>query len=183
MSLKSLNTMSDRLVRASGKIDVMIHNHLVAIAVHINGEGNGDVSAANYLFSKITSMSGLRKQAIGNWLSEFAGCSWNADKKQFGRKKGFVFVLQSAEENPWFKYTAQPEFKPVDGLALVKAAIKKMENALADEEHAAEHKIDKGLLRSLKALVEDKPAAYVGEDLTSHVAPATVEEVAAPAIH
>ncbi len=151
MSLKALNSVTDTLVAASGTIDKRIAAHLVEIAKHINGAGNGDVSAANYLFSKITNLSGIRKQAIGNWLLEFAGCSWNAQKKQFGRKKEFHFDLQLAVENPWYKFTAQPEFKPVDSLALIKAAVGKMKKAIEDTEHT-DHQVNKEHLRSLTAL-------------------------------
>lgn len=159
--LKKLNATSEMLVKASGTIDKRIAAHLVDIAKHINGAGNGDVSAANYFFSLLTSTSGVRKDAIGNWLMAYAGCSWNAEKKQFGRKKGFTFSEQLAVENPWYKFTPAKEFKPFDLDKALAALIKKAHAALEDEEHADKHKVRKDRLVAIEALLSDKPAAYI----------------------
>lgn len=147
--LKKLNATSEMLVKASGTIDKRIATHLVEIAKHINGAGNGDVSAANYFFSLLTSTSGVRKDAIGNWLMAYAGCSWNTEKKQFGRKKDFTFELQNAVENPWYKFTKQAEFKPFDLEKALASLLKKAENALGDVEHEKQHKINKRVLQAL----------------------------------
>lgn len=152
-TLKHLNDTSAMLVRASGQVDKRIAVHLVAIAKHINGIGNGDVSAANYFFGLMTATSGLRKDAIGNWLMAYAGCSWNAEKKQFGRKKDFQFDEQAATENPWFKFTKQAEFKPFDLDKALKNIIAKAKGALEDTENAEKHAVNKAHLRALELIL------------------------------
>lgn len=152
--LKKLNATSEMLVRATGQIDKKIAAHLVAIADHINGAGNGDVSAANHFFSLLTSTSGLRKDAIGNWLMAYAGCSWNAEKKQFGRKKDFAYDKQAAVENPWYVFTKQKEFQPFDLDKALKQLVTKAKAKLAEE--ALEHKghaINKAHLRALECII------------------------------
>lgn len=155
--LKKLNSTSEMLVKASGTLDKRIAAHLINIAKHINGAGNGDVSAANYFFSLLTSTSGVRKDAIGNWLMAYAGCSWNADKKRFGRKKDFVFDEQMATENPWYKFTKQAEFKPFDLDRALKAILKKAHAALEDTDHVGEHKVNKDLLKKVESLFDPTP--------------------------
>lgn len=169
--LKSLNATSEMLVRASGTIDKRIAAHLVNIAKHINGAGNGDVSAANYFFSLLTSTSGVRKDAIGNWLMTYAGCSWNADKKQFGRKKGFVFDLEAATKEPWYVLTPQKEFKPFNLEAALASLIKKAHKALEDEEHASEHKVNKSVLNTLEMLASGTPLAPSIQNATLSATP------------
>lgn len=180
-TLKSLNATSSMLVAASGTIDKRIAAHLINIAKHINGAGNGDVSAANFFFSLLSSTSGLRRDAIGNWLMAYAGVSWNAQKKQFGRKKNFVFEEQLATENPWYMFTKQAPFKPFDLDKALKAILNKAKAALEDEEHAAEHKVRKDQLRLLEAMLSDKPAAYVSKTETVETSMVSVpsEEVSA----
>lgn len=168
-TLKSLNSVSEMLIKASGSLDKRIAQHLVNIAKHINGAGNGDVSAVNYFWGLLTAggRSGLRHDAIGNWLLAYAGVSWNTEKKQYGRKKGFVFSEQLAVENPWYLFTKQAPFKPFDLDAAIKALIKKAHNALEDgSEEAKKHNVNKEHLKALEAMLSDKPAAYVVKEET-----------------
>ena len=153
-TLKKLNATSEMLVRASGQIDKKIAAHLVNIADHINGAGNGDVSAANHFFALLTSTSGVRKDAIGNWLMAYAGCSWNAEKKQFGRKKDFAYDKQAGVENPWYVFTKQKEFTPFDLDKALKQLVTKAKAKLAEE--ALEHKghvVNKAHLRALECII------------------------------
>lgn len=157
--VKSLNATSEMLIRASGTLDKRIAAHLVNISKHINGAGNGDVSTANYFFHLISSTSGVRKDAIGNWLMTYAGCSWNTEKKQFGRKKNFVFDLEAAVREPWYVLTPQKEFKPFDLERALAALIRKAHKALEDQEHASEHKVNKSTLNTLEILASGTPLA------------------------
>ncbi len=154
MSIKKLNSTSEMLVRASGSIDKRLAAHLVDIAKHINGAGNGDVSAANHFFSLLTSTSGVRKDAIGNWLMAYAGCSWNAEKGKFGRKKDFAYDKQAGVENPWYVFTKQKEFTPFDLDKALKQLVTKAKAKLAEE--ALEHKghvVNKAHLRALECII------------------------------
>lgn len=190
-TLKSLNANSEMLVKAQGSMDKRVAAHLVNLAKHVNGVGNGDVSAVNYFWSLLTAggRSGLRHDAIGNWLLAYAGVSWNTEKKQYGRKKGFQFSEQLATENPWYLFTKQSPFKPFDLDAQIKAIIKKAHAALEDgSEEGKKHKVNKAHLVALEALLSDKPAAYVTKEEQAPIiepvmVPAETVGEASPSVH
>ena len=165
--LAKLNAESDLLVGAGKTLDKRIHHHLVNIADHINGKGNGDTTAANYFFSKLTSSSGIRRDAIGNWLIAFAGCAWNAEAKKFGRQRNFKYDHKAATENPWFKFTKQAEFKPFDLEKALASLIKKAEAALLDDNKDHHHKVPKDLLNKVIALRDAKPLPKASEVTTN----------------
>jgi hypothetical protein len=176
LNLKTLNATSEMLVRASGKLDKKIAEHLVNIARHINGAGNGDVSAANYFFDLIGKSSGIRKQAIGNWLIAYAGCSYNQEKKKFGRTKSFTFDERAAVENPWYTFTPQPEFQPFDLEAKLKSLLKKAMELKDDAEHAGKIKIRKDLLNGLERMLDPKPDFRVAPEQAKPEAEAQAPE-------
>lgn len=159
MSLKSLNATSEMLVRASGQLDKRIAAHLVAIANHVNGKGNGDTSAVNYFWSLVTAggKSGLRADAIGNWLLAYCGVTYNDKTKKYGRKRDFQYDVQLAVENPWYLFTKQAEFKPFNLDKALAALIKKAHTALEDTEHSDKHVVSKDMLKRIEALLDSKP--------------------------
>lgn len=175
-NLKTLNARSETLLRASAQVDKAIAHHLVEIAKHVNGKGNGDTSAVNYFWSLLTAgrKAGLRHDAIGNWLIAYCGVTWNADKKRYNRKRDFQFDLRAAEENPWYMFTKQSEFKPFDLEKALASLLRKAEAALNDEEHRNEHKINKELLRKLVAI--NDPKALPKENDVKAEEPAAAEE-------
>lgn len=158
-NLKTLNSRSETLLRASTQVDKAVAHHLVEIAKHVNGKGNGDVSAVNYFWALLTAggKSGLRHDAIGNWLLAYAGVTWNAEKKRYNRKKDFVFDLRAAEETPWYSFTKQAAFKPFDLEKALAALIKRAHNALEDtSEEAKANKVNKEVLKRLETLLDPK---------------------------
>lgn len=159
ITLNNLNDRSKALGKQSKSLDKAIHDHAVTIAQWIATVGSGNVTPATFFLSQIG--DGARKNALRQWFLDFGGCSWNAEKKAFGKKKDFVFSLINAKENPWYEYVPEPEFKPVDGEALLKATIAKMKKALADTEHANQHKVSKDMLKKLEAILTDKAPHYV----------------------
>ena len=179
--LKTLNSRSTVLVGASKQVDKAIAHHLVQIANHVNGKGNGDTSAVNFFWSLLTAgkTSGIRADAIGNWLLAYAGVTYNDKTQKYGRKRDFQYSEQLATENPWYSFTKQAEFKPFDLDKALAALIKKAHNALEDSEHAKEHKVSKETLRKIEALIAgDKSASKE----TKPEVKAEAEEVSAPVI-
>lgn len=172
-NLKTLNSRSETLLRASAQVDKAIAHHLVEIAKHVNGKGNGDTSAVNYFWSLLTAgkKAGLRHDAIGNWLLAYCGVTWNAEKKRYNRKKEFVFDVQAATENPWYLFTKQSEFKPFDLEKALKALIKRANSALEDEEHSKEHKVSKDMLKRVEALFDPKALPKTDDVKTEEPAP------------
>lgn len=159
ITLNQLNDRSKMIGKQSKSLDKAIHDHAVTIAEWIATVGSGNVTPATFFLSQIG--DGARKNALRQWFLDFGGCSWNAEKKTFGKKKDFVFSLINAKENPWYAYVPEPEFKPVDGEALLRATIAKMKKALADTEHASKHKVSKDMLKKLEAILTDKAPHYV----------------------
>jgi hypothetical protein len=181
-TIKAINERSSFLGAQTKATDKAIADHCVIIAQHI--ANHGDVTAADFLVKCMS--GGLRTNAIRQWFLDFGGCSWNADKKQFGKKKGFLFNEQVAKENPWYLHTKEAAFKPVDTEALIKATIAKIKKAMGDVENASSHKINKEHLRKLEAILSDSEPHYVTKGTEVGIAPiilspeATVEQ---PSVH
>jgi hypothetical protein len=147
---KSLNARSASIAKASTKIASAIHSHACDIAAFIKSTGN--VTPAT-TFVNLLSTS-VRKNALRQWFISYGGCSWNAEKKAFGKKKDFIWDLVAAHANPFYDLIPEPDFKPVNGYNLIKAAIAQMEKALADTAHADKHKVDVDMLAELKEIVK-----------------------------
>ncbi len=148
---KQLNARSQSIAKASGKIALAMHNHMVDIAEFIKSTGN--VTPATTFVSLVSSAT--RKNAIRQWFSSFGGCSWNNEKKAFGKRKDFTWDIVAAKATPFYDLIPEPEFKPVNGYALLKAAAKQMEKALKDTANAGKHKVDEKMLASLKELLKN----------------------------
>ena len=151
---KTLNARSASIAKASTKIATAIHQHACDIAAFIKSTGN--VTPATTFVNLLS--SSVRKNALRQWFLSYGGCSWNAEKKAFGKKKDFIWDLEAAHANPFYDLIKEPDFKPVNGYSLIKAAIKQMEDALKDTAHADKHKVDPEMLSALKELVR-KPVA------------------------
>lgn len=174
-NLKALNARSETLLRASSQVDKAIAQHLVAIAKHVNGKGNGDVSAVNYFWSILTAggRSGLRHDAIGDWLLAYAGVTWNAEKKRYNRKREFQFSEQLATENPWYLFKRQTAYKPFDLEKALAALVKRANTRLEDtSEDAKKDVINKETLRMLEEIVNKTPKPL---PKSADVVPATEE--------
>lgn len=180
-SLKVLNERSTFLGNVSKSNDKAIADHCVLIADHI--AEHGDVTAADFL-TKVLG-GGLRINLIREWFLTHAGCSWNAEKKQFGKRKAgtFTYDRSKAVENPWFNLRPEPAFKPFDLEAFLKSAISKANAALGDTAHADKHKVNKDLLNKLSALLTDKPAHYIEEANAEVTAVAVIPVVEQPSVH
>lgn len=166
-SIKALNERSTFLGNVSKSNDKAIADHCVLIADHINE--HGDVTAADFLCKCLP--GGLRVNLIREWFLTYAGCSWNAEKKQFGKRKAgtFTYDRSKAIENPWFNLRPEAPFKPFDLEKFLKSAITKAKAALEDTAHEKDHSVNKEMLRQLEALLVDKPAHFV-EEATLEVA-------------
>lgn len=174
LNTKSLNATSDMLVRASKGMDKRFAEHMVNIAVFINSDkANGDVSTATHFIKGLTATSGVRRQAIVNWFLAFAGCTWNQEKKAFGRKKDFTFDHELAVKNPWYAFTPDKPIVAVDAMALLKGLKSKLTNAL-EEGNVKNPDEAKSLLAALVAYEDSKQKSVMIEAATAEVKQAMV---------
>jgi hypothetical protein len=121
-SNKKLKTVTDKLATTAKGLQDQLHQHMLNIGDHI--AAHGDVTPATYLVSKLDGSS-QRVNAIRQWFLTFGGCGWNAGKKTFtkSRDTSFRWDRKEAEANPFWSFTPEPAFKPLDGLAILKGAV------------------------------------------------------------
>jgi hypothetical protein len=121
-SNKKLKTVTDKLATTAKGLQEQLHNHMLNIGDHI--AAHGDVTPATYLVSKLDGSS-QRVNAIRQWFLTFGGCGWNAGKKTFtkSRDTSFSWSRKEADANPFWSFTPEPAFKPLDGIAILKGAV------------------------------------------------------------
>lgn len=149
LTVKQINAKSEALGKQTKNIQEAIHNHAIVIAQHI--AEHGDVTIADTLVEALG--KSLRSNALRQWFLDFGGCMWNDKKKKFGKKKDFTLDVGAATANPFWEYVPEAAFKPIDGNALLAAALKKMKAALEDTDHAGQHKVDAKMVRALEAIM------------------------------
>ena len=182
-TIKQINERSVFLGSTVKATDKAIADHCIVIAEHI--VAHGDVTAADFLCKQF-SASGVRVNAIRQWFLDFGGCSWNADKKQFGKRKNFLFSVDVAKENPWYLHTKEQAFKPVNSETVIKAAIAKIKKAMEDTgDDAKKHTINKEHLRMMEAILSDKPSHYINEANKDNapIIPSAPEAAEQPSVH
>lgn len=149
-TVKQINATSVKLGQATKKLQSDIHNHAVLIAEHI--AEHGDVTIADVLVEALG--KSIRANALRQWFLDLGGCSWNEDKKRFGKKKDFEFEKDVAEANPFYDYVPEAAFKPVNGEDLLKSVVAKMRKAIEDTDNQGKHNVDKNMLRALERILE-----------------------------
>ena len=157
-TLKQLNSTSKALAKSLTGWNAKAHTHLVNIGQFIAETGNVTplTDFVNLIGGKYSS---VRTNAIKAYAEAYLGARWSAENK-FGKIKGFEFDRAEAEAVTFWTFTPEAEFKPVDALALITAAIKKIEKARDDAEHKGEHKnCDNDLINALNAVVSKRVAA------------------------
>lgn len=149
-SASELNRQSMAFGKTSKEFNEMLHTHALKIAAHISAYG--DVTPATFLVAQLKS-GHAHVNPLRQWFLDFAGCTWNAAKGTFGKRKEFKYDEKAASENPFYLWSREPEFKPVDGIALLRSIVNKMHKALKDTEHKDQHKVDAEMLKSLDVLL------------------------------
>lgn len=173
ITLKTLNATSIAIVKASAKIDDRIQDHLVNIANHINGIGNGDTSAASF-FVSLLGTSGIRRDAIVRWIVDLAGCTWKPDELKFGRRKNFKYDAEKAAETRWTTYTQQHDsFKGFDLEAQIKKLVERAAERMAevpslDKDKAAKIVVNIDKLNALRAILDLPPTVTAKEAQKAH---------------
>lgn len=173
----TLNATSKSIWTATRDIRKDIQSHLSNLLVYIMT--NRDCSPAYYFTKLLTeeragkSYSIIRAAAIKDWLEEGAFCRPHTDKKTNMKtyrlnKSALDELLAQGEEataeyvkrwsaTKWNEYKADPEFKGFDLDAAIKAAIKKAEEAVANDDLTEEQRkkviVPADKLAALKALV------------------------------
>lgn len=127
MNAKTIDARSVELAKTVKGLAGEIHSHLMTIARHVTGDGNGDVSVAVNFMNALrqndrtgNSVSAIRLNAVKTWLSHFAfvkfsggegtekfsaklaGKAWEAAKAE-----GIANHFKAASSSPWNKYQTE----------------------------------------------------------------------------
>lgn len=181
ITLKTLNATSIAIVKASAKIDDRIQEHLVNIANHINGIGNGDTSPASF-FVSLLGQSGIRRDAIVRWIVDLAGCVWKPEEVKFGRRKNFKYDAEKAVATRWTEYTPQHDsFKGFDLEAQIKKLVERAAERMAevpslDKEKAAKIVVNIDKLNALRAILDLPPTVAAKEAQEAHASEKAVRK-------
>ena len=148
-SAAAINKTSQAIARAGKAWTKKVHEHAMLIARHI--DAHDDVSIATIFCNLLP--QGVRANALRDWFMVHGGCNWNSEKKAFTRKRGHVFNAAAADMEPWYELAKEPEFRPVDSMKLLEAALKRMKKALEDTDNKDRHKIDARHVKAIEAVL------------------------------
>lgn len=148
-SASQINHKSRLIAKAGKRWTQDVHEHAMLIARHI--DAHGDVSIATIFCDLLP--QGVKANALRDWFLMYGGCNWNSTKKAFSRKKGHVFQETIANMEPWYKLAKEPEFRPVDSMKLLQAALKRMKAAQEDTENSDKHKVDPRHIKAIESVL------------------------------
>lgn len=164
-SAKKLNEVSKKLGDTHKGFQKELHEHMLNIGDHI--AAYGDVTCATILLKAFAGADGdtkkisIRGNAIRQWFVDFGGCTWNASKETFGKKREFTWDRKLADENPFWEYVPEPKFTPVDGFSALESLIKKLKRASQDTANKDKHKhITNKLINDLDEVLKTHNKEY-----------------------
>jgi hypothetical protein len=97
---------------------------VAAVSAMAHHAKHGDVTIINQLVEAMP--KGSRVNALREFIMAHGKVGFDADNQIFTHDKEGVFDLDGAQEKSWTEYKPDPDYKPVDALALVKALAKKI---------------------------------------------------------
>lgn len=165
LAVKDINTRGVSL-----QLD--IQRYLVAVCTRWveSGDVRSAVTRINMLVDKKALFKGARRNAILTWVETNMGFEYitegeNKDKFHANKAKasGLKLADLSKQENHWYNFTPEPEYKPLDLNALIGQLVTKAEKRAKTAK--ASDKIDVGQLAALKALVHTPAAKSDDEKL------------------
>lgn len=143
--------------KLAGKaLDKAIQVMLSSACLH--AQLHGDFGLVNTTIAAIN--KGSRTNAAREFALMFAPVNFNEKKKEFVFAKGKqIEDFENSEKftkmlnTDWVDLKPEPIFRPFDLQAQLTALLKKAEQAVSDEEHRGEHKVDGDEIQSLKDMV------------------------------
>lgn len=145
------------LLESASKLTQRMQTFLVSAAVHAHRHGDAE-SLLALLNNK--EVRGVRMNAVKEWAVLYAPVALEGDTFKFQRSYDHKTsekeqAIQAAISSPcWDTLKPEPKFKPFvleDELARL---LKKAEQALEDDEHKEDHKVDLVLLAKIAGLVQ-----------------------------
>jgi hypothetical protein len=151
-----------------------IQKYLVAVAARWTetGDVRPAVDRINMLIDKKALFKGVRRNAILTWVEAMLGFEYITDgdhKDKFHANKakasGFELADLTKQENHWYQFAPEPEYKPLDLNILLKALVEKAEKRAKTAK--ASDNIPADQLAALKALVRsDEQQEQAADDAT-----------------
>jgi hypothetical protein len=160
------NAVAD-INQRGASLQLDIQRYLVAVCYRWleTGDVRPAVDRVNMLIDKKALFKGVRRNAILTWVETNMGFEYltdgdNKDKFHANKAKATRLVMAelTKQENHWYNFTPEPEYKPLDLNVLLKALVAKAEKR--QQTAKASDQIDPEQLAALKALVrsEDQQA-------------------------
>lgn len=152
LSTKQINAKSQSLGKRGKAWAQDVHNHAMLIAHHITE--HGDVTIADTLCNVMP--KGTSANSLRSWFEIHGGCTYNNEKKAFGKRKDFAFDPAAADAEPWYDLHKEVEYKSIDSSKLLQGILDRMKNALADEERQGKvsDKINPDHIFALEAILD-----------------------------
>lgn len=165
---------ADKLFKTVGEVDkalasiklrgVKLQNdvHLAACSLLKHLFENKDIRMVHRLMDALP--ASYRTNAMRDWLTAFGPVSWDKNKAVFNTK----FDLSEADKhvrdallNPFWLFTEEPAYVPVDVAAMLNAVIKKLDKDMVQSGGKVDHKALMSALETLKPEPAKKPASGV----------------------
>lgn len=136
LSVKQINQKSISLGKRGKNWAQDVHKHAMVIIRHISE--HGDVTIADTLCNAMP--KGTSANSLRAWFEMYGGCSYNNEKKAFGKRKDFTFDFDAAEAEPWYDLHKEVAYKSIDSEKLLQGVLNRMKSALEDTERVGKVK-------------------------------------------
>lgn len=136
LSVKQINQKSIALGKRGKNWAQDVHKHAMVIIRHI--ADHGDVTIADTLCNAMP--KGTSANSLRAWFEMYGGCSYNNEKKAFGKRKDFTFDFDAADAEPWYDLHKEQAYKSIDSSKLLQGVLNRLKSALEDEERAGKVK-------------------------------------------
>jgi len=142
-------TLTDSVVSSSMSLDVVINDPsdiskaiksiksrgarldndiwIAAVSAMLNHSSFGSTNLLNDLVAAMP--QGSRVNALRTFITAFGAVKWHNKKGIFVHDKQGSFDLEGAMSISWVEFKPEPDYKPIDAIALIKALIKKVDAA------------------------------------------------------
>ena len=97
---------------------------VAAVSAMAHHAKHGDVTIVNQLVEAMP--KGARVNALRDFIMAFGKVKYDEENQIFAHDKAGNFDLDGAQEKSWTEFKPDPDYKPVDALALVTALVKKI---------------------------------------------------------
>lgn len=143
------------------KLQHDVHNAAVGVLLLMlkpdkNGQPNNDVRIVNKLFDHLP--ASYRTNALRDWFVGFGNVAFDKGKAVYADKGRTISDAIDGNKMPFWEFTEEPVYVPVDVTKMLDALIKK----LRTDEDKAEGVHHTALIKSLEALKPTKAEAYQG---------------------